>query len=285
MDILLNDSIISREDLTIDPEDRGYQFGDGIYEVVRIYERQLFEWEAHAKRLEYSAKELMISLPVRIEELYQNLLKLIKKSSVSVGYVYIQVTRGTAPRAHGFPENCKPNLIAYAREMARPLMKMKNGVRAVTADDIRWLRVDIKSLNLLGNVLAKQKAIEAKAEEAILIRNGIVTEGSSSNVFAIREGKCFTHPANHYILNGITRQLVLRLLNEIGVAVEESPITKEELFEMDEIFITSTIHEICPVIEIDGVKIGNGAPGVLTGKLQSLFDKLIFPASSIHYSS
>ncbi|MGG3006410.1 aminotransferase class IV [Geobacillus stearothermophilus] len=154
MDILLNDSIISREDLTIDPEDRGYQFGDGIYEVVRIYERQLFEWEAHAKRLEYSAKELMISLPVRIEELYQNLLKLIKKSSVSVGYVYIQVTRGTAPRAHGFPENCKPNLIAYAREMARPLMKMKNGVRAVTADDIRWLRVDIKSLNLLGNVLA-----------------------------------------------------------------------------------------------------------------------------------
>ncbi|ALF11097.1 D-amino-acid transaminase [Parageobacillus thermoglucosidasius] len=285
MDILLNDSIISREDLTIDLEDRGYQFGDGIYEVVRIYERQLFEWEAHAKRLEYSAKELMISLPVRIEELYQNLLKLIKKSSVSVGYVYIQVTRGTAPRAHGFPENCKPNLIAYAREMARPLMKMKNGVRAVTADDIRWLRVDIKSLNLLGNVLAKQKAIEAKAEEAILIRNGIVTEGSSSNVFAIREGKCFTHPANHYILNGITRQLVLRLLNEIGVAVEEIPITKEELFEMDEIFITSTIHEICPVIEIDGVKIGNGAPGVLTGKLQSLFDKLIFPASSIHYSS
>jgi len=275
MNILLNNRIVPRESFTVDLEDRGFQFGDGIYEVIRIYDGVFFEWEAHLERLVWSAKELMLPLPAAINTLYQNLQLLVKDSKITNGTVYIQVTRGTAPRFHALPEKAEPTLVAYVREMQRPLEQMKKGIKAVTAEDIRWLRVDIKSLNLLGNVLAKQKAVEQGGAEAILIRDGIVTEGSSSNLFAIKDKQCFTHPANHLILNGITRQVVLRLLNDIDLTLQETSFTLDELLEMDEVFITNTGQEVCPVIQIDDFVIRKGTPGVYTRRLQSGFEALL----------
>ncbi|MEH7120127.1 D-amino-acid transaminase [Neobacillus vireti] len=275
MNILLNNRIISRESFTVDLEDRGFQFGDGIYEVIRIYDGFFFEWEAHLERLVRSAKELMLPLPTAIHTLYQNLQLLMKDSKITNGTVYIQVTRGAAPRFHAFPKETEPTLVAYVREMQRPLEQMRNGIKTITTEDIRWLRVDIKSLNLLGNVLAKQKAVEQGGAEAILIRDGIVTEGSSSNLFAIKGKQCFTHPANHLILNGITRQVVLRLLNNSELTLHETSFTLDELLEMDEVFITNTGQEVCPVIQIDDSVIGKGTPGVYTRQLQSAFEALL----------
>jgi len=275
MNILLNNRIVPRESFILDIEDRGFQFGDGIYEVIRIYDGVFFEWEAHLERLVRSAKELMLPLPAAINTLHQNLQQLVKDSKITDGSVYIQVTRGTAPRFHAFPENTEATLVAYVREMQRPLEQMRSGIKVVTAEDIRWLRVDIKSLNLLGNVLAKQKAVERGGAEAILIRNGIVTEGSSSNLFAIKGKQCFTHPANHLILNGITRQVVLRLLNNTDLTLQETSFTLDELLEMDEVFITNTGLEVCPVIQIDDLVIGNGTPGIYTHQLQSAFEALL----------
>ncbi|PLS08463.1 D-amino-acid transaminase [Neobacillus cucumis] len=275
MNILLNNRIVPRESFSLDLEDRGFQFGDGIYEVIRIYDGILFEWEAHLERLVRSAKELMIPLPIPVNTLYQNLQLLVRDSEITDGSVYLQITRGSAPRFHAFPEKTDPTLVAYVREMQRPLEKMKKGIKVITAEDIRWLRVDIKSLNLLGNVLARQKAVEKGAGEAILIRDGMVTEGSSSNVFAIKGNHCFTHPANHLILNGITRQVVLRLLKDTDLTLKETPITLGELLEMDEVFITNTGQEVCPVIQIDEFKIGKGTPGIYTRQLQFAFELLI----------
>lgn len=275
MNILLNDTIIPKESFTVDIEDRGYQFGDGIYEVIRIYDGKLFEWEAHFKRLVRSAGELKIPLLVEAERLYQNLTLLIKESGVIDGSVYIQVTRGAAPRVHQFPEVADPILLAYVREMNRPTEQLENGVKVILTEDIRWLRVDIKTINLLGNVLAKQKAVEQGANEAILVRDGIVTEGSSSNIFAIKGNECFSHPANHLILNGITRQVVIRFLSAANLIFREIAFTPEELLEMDEAFLTSTGHEVCPIVEINGTMIGKGVPGSYTRKLQSEFNKLL----------
>ncbi|WP_160723089.1 D-amino-acid transaminase [Bacillus sp. USDA818B3_A] len=283
MNILLNNRIVPRESFSVDIEDRGFQFGDGIYEVIRIYDGVFFEWEAHFERLIRSAKELMLPLPQAIDILYENLQLLLKESQITDGSVYIQITRGTAPRFHAFPEKTEPTLVAYVREMKRPLEQIRNGIKVITAEDIRWLRVDIKSLNLLGNVLARQKAVEQGAAEAILIRDGVVTEGSSSNVFAIKGNLCYTHPANHLILNGITRQVVLRLIKNTNLTLRETPFTMEELIEMDEVFITNTGQEVCPVIQIDEVKIGKGSPGFYTRQLQSAFESLlgsVIPSSS-----
>lgn len=275
MNILLNDKIVSRENAMVDIEDRGYQFGDGIYEMIRIYDGLLFEWEAHLERLVRSAKELMIPLPKGMEVLQKNIHLLMKESGVLNGSVYIQITRGVSPRKHHFPENADPVLTAYVREMERPLEQIRNGIKAITTEDIRWLRVDIKSLNLLGNVLAKQKAVEQGASEAILVRGDIVTEASSSNVFAIRGQECFTHPTNQFILNGITRQVVVRLLESTNLTLVETPFTKEALMEMDEVFITNTGLEVCPVIEIDEQLIGDGMPGYYTTQLQKAFESLL----------
>lgn len=282
MKILLNDAFVPRESFSIDLEDRGYQFGDGIYEVIRFYDGILFEWEAHFERFVRSARELMIPLPVDLDDLYQNLVSLVTESGTADGFVYMQVTRGVAPRAHHFPEKPKPVLVAYVREMMRPEEHLVMGIRAITVEDIRWLRVDIKSLNLLGNVLAKQKAIESDAHEAILVRDGWVTEGSSSNVFAIRGKQCLTHPANRLILNGITRQVVIRLLESTELILQETPFAREELLQMDEVFITSTGDEVCPVVQIDGQLIGNGRPGLYTRQLQSAFKSLIFSFTTTH---
>lgn len=275
MNILVNKEIIPRNTFSVDIEDRGYQFGDGIYEMAKVFDGIIFEWEAHVDRLYRSASELRIQMEISKVELTALVYELIQSENLENGYIYLQVTRGIAPRNHQFPENPSPLLIAYPKEMESRKALDKKGIKVITTEDIRWLRVDIKSLNLLGNVLAKQKAVEAGAAEAVFIRNGNVTECSSSNIFGIKGNTCYTHPANHLILNGITRQVVLRLLDKVSLVLDDTPFTKEELYKMDEVFITNTGQEVCPVIEVDEFQIGNGNCGFYTSKLQDEFQTLI----------
>ncbi|WNQ09686.1 D-amino-acid transaminase [Paenibacillus aurantius] len=269
--ILYNDAILERNEVAVSPEDRGYYFGDGVYEVFRLYNGRLFEPEAHKERLLRSAREIRLSLPYSADKLTRRLDDLVQASGVTEGTLYLQITRGCAPRAHGFPAECTPVLMAYCTEAARPAAGMERGITAVTVPDIRWLRCDIKSLNLLPNVLAKQEAADRGVNEVVLHRNGTVTECSASNLMIVRDGAIRTHPANNLILHGITRKVVFRLAQELALPVEEEPFSIEELLAAEEAFVTGTTVEVTPVIEVDGRRIGNGRPGPVTRLLQERF--------------
>ena len=261
-----------KDELKISVEDRGYYFGDGVYEVIKVYDGELFTAEEHLNRLVESAMKIKLSIPFTQHQLLEIAEKLILDNKIGTGHVYIQVTRGAAPRIHQFPNPAvAPVVVAYAVNNPRPEKAIEKGVAVKSVEDIRWLRCDIKSLNLLGNVLAKQEALDAGCSEAILFRDGIVTEGSSSNLFGVKDGKVFTHPATNLILNGITRQVVLRLCREQDIQVEEKAFTIDEAFTMDELFLTSTTSEITPITSVDGRSIGSGKPGALTVILQKAF--------------
>ncbi|GFZ75598.1 D-alanine aminotransferase [Compostibacillus humi] len=276
MKMLLNDSMIERTNI-VDIEDRGYQFGDGIYEVIGVYEGRTFLLDEHLQRLQRSASELRISLPYTLENLKAKLNELVKVNELNEGVIYLQVTRGTAERWHQFPENTRPNLVAYTKEEEVMTELEESGAKAVLTEDIRWLRCDIKTLNLLPNVLAKQKAIENGAVEAIMHRGNIVTEGSASNVFIVKDGTVYTHPANNYILNGITRQKVLEICRKNKIAVHEETFTVDDLFQADEVFITATKLDIIPIIQVNERIIGNGKRGKVAETLLQDF------RASIHH--
>lgn len=273
--VLVNNKFLKRNKVKIDIEDRGYQFGDGVYEVIRVYNRSSFRIDEHLQRLKYNMNELNIILPYSLEVIKNKLKKLVVKNNLKNGTIYIQVTRGVSERVHHFPEDVYPILTAYTRELRRPFKKMEYGVNVILTEDIRWKRCDIKSINLLGNIISKQKAKESKCEEAILHRGNIITEGSSTNVFSVRGNIVYTHPANNLILNGITRREVFKIANKIGLEIIESEFTVNELINSDEVFITSTTIEITPVIKIDNIIVNSGEPGPITKEIQKLFDKAI----------
>jgi D-alanine transaminase len=284
--IILNGEMVERSTVNIDIEDRGYQFGDGIYEVIRVYNGKLFTKEAHIKRLYESAEKISLILPFDQKSIEQQLENLVEENQLKTGIIYLQFTRGVSMRAHGFPgEGVTPVFVAYTREVERPKSSMDNGVKGILVDDIRWLRCDIKSLNLLGNILAKQEAANHGCFEAIQHRSNTVTEGSSSNVFVVKNGELWTHPATNLILNGITRRVILNICKEQHIQVIEKPFTVDELLEADEIFISSTTSEIMPIVHLakntktdillDEKRIGEGQPGELTRKLQKLFEQEI----------
>lgn len=265
----LDGKFIAQDEVKISVDDRGYYFGDGVYEVIKVYRGELFTEEEHLERLLQSASKIKLSLPYTVGQFVEIANELIKSNNIEDGHIYMQVTRGVSKRIHHFPEpDVMPTVVAYAVSIPRPLNALQNGVALKSVEDVRWLRCDIKSLNLLGNVLAKQEAHEANCTEALLHRNGTVTEGSSSNMFGFKNGKLYTHPVTNLILNGITRQVVLRLCHDLGIQVVEEAFTLEEALAMDEFFLTSTTSEVTPVISIDGSPIGLGKPGEWTTKLQ-----------------
>lgn len=265
-----------RDGLAISIDDRGYYFGDGVYEVIKVYGGELYTAEEHIDRLFQSATKIKMTIPYAEVQLMEIARELVAKNNILVGHVYIQVTRGSAPRMHQFPDPTVPPVVTgYAINNPRPMMGIENGVGVKSVADVRWLRCDIKSLNLLGNVLAKQEAHEAGCIEALLHRDGVVTEGSSSNMFGVKDGTVYTHPVTNLILNGITRQVVLGLCEEQGIPVVEKSFTIDEAFEMDEFFLTSTTSEVTPVISIDGRPVGSGILGPLTMKLQEAFSSQI----------
>jgi D-alanine transaminase len=259
--ILFNDSIIERERL-VDIEDRGYQFGDGVYEVIGVYDGHFFMLEEHIERLERSAKEIKLTLPYHKLELIELLMKLTETNQLKEGVVYLQISRGVAERWHHFPSSdTTPNLVAYTKLEETMEKEEDNGGTAVLTEDIRWLRCDIKTLNLLPNVLAKQKAVEQKAVEAIFYRGDTITEASASNVFIIKDGEVYTHPANHFILNGITRRKVISICKDLQIKVNEETFTVQDLLSADEVFVTATKLDVVPIVKIDDKTIGTGSPG------------------------
>jgi D-alanine transaminase len=273
--ILVNNNFLDKKDFSVDIEDRAYQFGDGIYEVIRVYGGRLFAMDGHFDRLWRSCAAISITLPYEREDLAARFEELVKVNRLDGdGIIYLQISRGVAARAHQFPDGASPLLVAYTREVQRPLQYMEKGGSVVTVEDIRWLRCDIKSLNLLGNVLAKQSAVERGALEAVMHRDGVITEGSASNFFIVKEGALYTHPLNNLILGGITRNLVVELARELGIALHQQSFTVEQAYAADEAFITSTISEVLPVTGIDGRPVGSGAPGPVTRSLQEAFGKM-----------
>lgn len=273
--VIFNGEIVKRGQVKIDFEDRGYQFGDGIYEVIRIYNGKPFALKEHLDRLYASAEKIYMDIPYTKGELEKMIYSLLDVEGVRHSNLYIQYSRGVAARDHVIPEQITGTLIGYLLGGARPINLMENGIRAVLAEDKRWHHCDIKSTSLLGNILAKKKATDAGCDEAILHRDQVVTEGSSTNVWVVKDGTVFTRPADHFILNGITRMRILSILAAENIPHEEKAFTTGELLSADEVFISSTTKEIVPVIEVDGKKISNGWPGEMTKKLQSLFVKEI----------
>lgn len=273
--IIFNGEIIKREHAKVDIEDRGYQFGDGIYEVVRVYNGKPFALHAHIDRLIDSAKKIYLDIPYTKNELVELVNKLIKMEQAGTCNFYIQISRGVSVRNHVIPEEITAVVVGYLMKSERPVEKIINGVKAVLTEDTRWLHCDIKSLNLLGNILAKKKATDCGAFEAILHRGETVTEGSSANVWIVKNGKLFTHEVNHFILNGITRQRVIEISHKKGFQYEERAFTVKELLNADEVFITSTTIEIVPITTIGDKQISDGTPGEVTKQLQSLFVKEI----------
>lgn len=273
--ILSNGEIVKEQDLEISKEDRGYQFGDGIYEVIRVYEGDLFTATEHIDRFYESAEKIRITVPYTKDVFHKMLHDLVEMNSIDNGQVYVQITRGAAERNHQFPVNVEPVVVGYTKSVERPVAFMEQGVKATLIEDVRWLRCDIKSLNLLGNVMAKQQAYEEGYFEAVLHRGDTVTEGSSSNMYGIKDGVVYTHPATNLILNGITRRVILEICEEFGIKVVEEPFTKQQALEMDEFFMSSTTTEVMPVVEISGHTIGNGTPGEMTRKLQQAFEARI----------
>ena len=270
----VNGRYVPHGEAAVHIEDRGYQFADGVYEVTAVVNGKLVDNEGHMVRLERSLGELQIDMPMSRAALDVVLNETVRRNGVRFGMVYMQITRGAAKRNHPFPENIRPALVVTAKRA--PLMLDPDAVpggRAITMPDIRWGRCDIKTVALLPNVLAKQKALEAGAYEAWLVDDdGFVTEGTSTNAWILdREGRLITRPLSNNILGGITRQTMLRLARENDIEVVERPFTVEEAKAAREAFITSTTNFLKPITQIDDAVIGNGEPGETSRRMLGLY--------------
>lgn len=263
------------EDASVHIEDRGYQFADGIYEVVLHVGGRFWDLDGHLKRWARSLAELQIRAPMSEGALRIVIRKLIEKNRLKDCMVYMQATRGVAPRNHPFPApDTAPALVLTAKpiDLEKLNAKASKGVSVITAPDIRWGRVDIKTVGLLPNCLAKEEAVRAGAAEAWLVRNGKVTEGSSSNAWIVDDkGQLITHPLGEEILGGITRQTAIACAESLQMKVVERAFTVEEALKAREAFITSAMNLVTPVIAIDGRKIGDGAPGPVTTRLRAAY--------------
>ena len=263
-------------DAVVSVEDRGFQFGDGVYEVIRTYGTRPFQLDAHLIRLEKSAGALSLRIPLSRTELSALVQEAVGKAGYKESKIYVQVTRGAAPRDHQFPADAAPTLVITVREIRTTAdSARRQGVEAITIDDMRWGRCDIKSVNLLGNVLARQQAKEAGVFEALFMRQGEALEGSVSNLFVVHNGELLTAPEGKHILSGVTRSLVLALAGEVGVAVRERAPSRDILYSASEVFLSGTTIEVLPVTRIDGRMIGSGLPGPTTLSLADRFKKLV----------
>ncbi len=254
-------------------EDRGYLLGDGVYEVIRVYNGIPFYLDSHLERFRKSAEAIRIKTPFTIDQMKGVISELIKKSVCTEGYIYMQLTRGSARRDHLFPADVSPTLVMYGRELGKiPEIDAVEPQECITLPDERWLNCYIKTINLLPNALARQKAAEAGAIEAVLYRKGgIVTEGTRSNVFAVIDGKVRTHPATNLILSGISRAIVLEILRESEVPLLEKAFDLQELESASEVWLTSTTMEVNPVKAVDGKLLERPAPGPVCRRLMEAF--------------
>jgi D-alanine transaminase len=270
--VFLNGAFVPPQEAMVSAFDRGFIFGDGVYEVIPVFGGRLFRLPQHLTRLAASLAAIRLSSPLTEREWREVLTRLITDQGAGDQSVYLQVTRGVAPRDHAFPPDTRPTVFAYAQPLTYPSAEqIAQGISAITAPDIRWNRCDIKAIALLANALLRQQAIDAGTAEAILVRDGLVTEGAASNVFIVRGGHLITPPKGPWILPGITRDLVLELARAHRVSYGEDMFSERELLSADEIWITSSAKEIMPVTTINGQPVGNGRPGPLHARLLALY--------------
>ncbi len=276
MIVYFNGAFIDKEQAKISPDDRGFLLADGVYEVIRAYGGMLFQAEAHLQRLARSMRELRLRGPDP-QSFTQVANRLLQENNLTGGEatIYLQITRGAAPRRHAFPDgNTPPTVYAAAAPFSPDSQKLAQGVKVILTPDIRWTRCDIKSISLLASVLANQQAQENEVEEAVFVRDGAITEGSHTSIGAIFDGTFVTYPQSHYILSGITRQVVIDLCRRLDIPVEETPILVDRLRRADEMVLMSTTSEITPIIQVDEWPVGSGCPGPITRRLQEAFRAL-----------
>lgn len=268
----INGTFVPMAEAKVSIEDRGFQFGDGVYEVIRTYKGRPFELEAHLARLDRSATALDLKQPYSHDDWTRHILEGIRLAAYPESKIYVQITRGIAPRDHAYSDDATPTVVMTVREF-HPLDRSVQvaGVEAITTEDIRWGRCDIKSVNLLANVLARQQVKQAQVFEAILVNEGLVTEGAVSNVMVVQGGTVVTAPQGPRILSGITRTVVLDLARSEGLPVQERFVSQADLYEADEVFLTGTTVEVLAVIRVDGKIIGDGRPGPIAQRLAARF--------------
>lgn len=270
--VWMNGEVVPRDEARLDIEDRGCQFADGVYEVIRIYNNKAFTLEQHLARLERSAEGVKLSAPLRREELARQIMSFITASKTRDGYLYLQLTRGSAPRDHRFPKEARPTLLFYIKPLGpAPIPGESEGVKLLALPDERWKRCWIKSIALIANVLAKNEAVSQGYDEPVFVEGEVVTEGATSNIFAVINGKLVTHPIGSKVLPGITRALVFQCAEKLGIAVEERPFRAEEAKRADELFITSTTREVHWVARWNDKYVGQGKCGAVTMKLHRAY--------------
>ncbi len=275
----VNGRYVQHRDAVVHVDDRGYQFADGVYEVIAFYNRRLLDEGLHMQRLQRSLRELHIAEPMSNRALSLIVRELMARNTRNDGTVYMQISRGVAQRDHPFPKASKPGIVMTITGPKMPKDKeVKKGVSVITQPDLRWVRRDIKSISLLPNVLAKQAAAQAGAREAWLMdEQGIISEGAvSNNAIISARDELITHPLTHRILGGVTRDVVLRLARNAGIRVIERPFSLKEALQAKEAFITGTTSNVLPVTCINGAMVGNGKPGKVTLRLLHLYHEHIY---------
>ncbi len=270
--VYLNGDFLAPKQARISAFDRGFIFGDGVYEVIPVFGGRLFRLPQHLARLDSSLHEIRLANPLSAgawQKIFERLVEIQGGGDLSI---YLEVTRGPAPRDHAFPPKVTPTVFAYATPLKYPpAEQVAHGVAAITAPDIRWLRCDIKAIALLPNALLRQQAIEAGAAETILVRDGFMTEGAASNIFVVKDGHAATPPKGPLILPGVTRDLVLELAQAHGVSCTERAVSESELRHADEVWLTSSTKEILAITRLDNRPVGNGKPGPLHGRMLALY--------------
>jgi D-alanine transaminase len=275
--VFFNGKFLPKNEISISPDDRGFLFADGIYEVVRWYEGFFYDMNSHMTRLKRSLRELRInwSEADTFPTIAGDLIKLNKLGN-QPAMVYLQVTRGAARRSHYFPSpEVSPTVYSYAWGFVPDIKLKETGVKVMLKEDIRWSRCDIKSIALLPNTLSFQEACENGLKECIFVRNGLITEGSHSNIFFVIDGTLFTHPESNHVLSGITRKNILRIAEESGIKVREEAVQENRLRFVREAFISNTSAEVTPVTDLGGNTIGEGIPGPITRLILDKFESEI----------
>ena len=270
----LNGKYLPKNEIVISPDDRGFLLADGVYEVVRWYEGFFYDMSSHITRLKRSLRELRINWTDA--DLFSSVAgDLIKLNGLEnkPAMVYLQVTRGVARRSHFFPQpEADPTVYINAWGFVPDSQSKESGIKVMLKEDIRWSRCDIKSIALLANTISFQEAYENGLRECIFVRNGLITEGSHSNIFFIIDGTLFTHPESNHILSGVTRKNILRIAQELGIKIREEAVQENRIRFIQEAFITNTSSEVTPVIELGGNTLGKGVPGQFTRLICEKFD-------------
>ncbi len=273
-DVYLNGDFLPADQAKVSVFDRGFLLGDGVYEVIPVYAGRCFQLAGHLERLQASLDGVRMSNPHTISEWETLIEQLIERNGSGDQSLYLQVTRGVAPRDHVFPEGVTPTAFAMCNPLqATPEKYKQHGIAAITVPDIRWQHCNIKAITLLPNSLLKQQAQDAGAEEALLIRDGYLTEGAASNAYVVIDGTVYTAPKDEKVLPGITREVILELAAKNGISVIEQAVTESQLKQADEVWVSSSTKEVLPVTTLDGEAVGQGVPGPIWQKIEALYQQ------------